>query len=98
MSHSLMLDQHCVLTSKKLRDILRILQRSDGVDLFMEQLINTFGLENLIRGELTEFPITKTRLLKVLRLKVGKASTERTGHFGIVALIATTRISEHTRE
>ena len=40
MSHSLMFNQHRILVSKELRDILRVLQRSDGVDLFMEQLIN----------------------------------------------------------
>ena len=33
MSHSLILKQHCVATSEKLGDILRVLQWSDGVDL-----------------------------------------------------------------
>jgi len=93
-----MLNQHRVLTSKKLRDILRVLHRSDGVDLFMEQLTNYRRARNLIRGGLTVFPMTKTRLLKFLCSKVGKASTERTGHLGIVALIATIHISEYTRE
>jgi len=98
MSHSLMLNQHRVLTSEKLGDTLRVFQRSEWVDLFMEQLINYRRARNLMRGGLTVFPMTKTRPLKVLRLKVGKASTERTGHLGIVALIATIPISKYTRE
>jgi len=40
MSHSLMLNQHRILVSKKLGDILCVLQRSDGVDLSIEQLIS----------------------------------------------------------
>lgn len=38
------------------------------------------------RPALTVFPMIRTRLLKVLRSKVGKGSTERTGHLGIVDL------------
>ena len=48
-----------------------------------------------LRG-LTEFPMTRTRLLKVLRVKVGKVSTERTGHLGVVALVSAIDIREHT--
>jgi len=51
------------------------------------------------RGEfrrLTEFPMTRTRLLKVLRVKVGKVSTDRTGHLGAVALLSTNHMSEYT--
>jgi len=51
-----------------------------------------------IRRVLTEFPMTKIRLLKFLRSKTGKASTERTGHLGIVDLVMTTRVSEYIRE
>ena len=40
----------------------------------------------------------KIRFLKVLRSKVGKASTERTGHLGIIDLISTALISEYARE
>jgi len=39
-SHSLMFNQHRVLASKSPRDILRVLQRGEGVDLFMERLIS----------------------------------------------------------
>ena len=40
MSHSLMFNQHRVLTSKSLREILRVLQRAEDVDLPMEWLIS----------------------------------------------------------
>ena len=43
-------------------------------------------------------PMISTRLLKVLRVKVGKASTERTGHLGAPALILTIHVSEHKGE
>jgi hypothetical protein len=42
------------------------------------------------RAELTEFPMTRIRLLKVWFLGAGKASTERTGHLGIVDLVFST--------
>jgi len=40
MSHSLMLNQHRILASKKLRDIFRVFQWSDRVDLSMSQLVS----------------------------------------------------------
>jgi len=49
-----------------------------------------------IGRRLTEFPITRTRPLKVVGLKVGKVSTERTGHLGVVALILTIHLRENT--
>ena len=42
--------------------------------------------------------MTNTRLLKVLCSKVGKASTERTGHLGVVDLISTIHVNKYTRE
>jgi len=96
MSHTLLLNQHRILASKKLRDILCVLQRSDGVNLSIEQLISYRRARKTDGGGggPTEFPMTKTRLLKVLRSKVGKASTERTGHLGIIGLILTVQVSE----
>jgi len=41
--------------------------------------------------------MTKMRLLKVLRSKVGKASTDRTGHLGTVDLILTNPYSAKRR-
>jgi len=99
MSHSLVLNQHRVLTSENLRDILRMFQWSDGVDLSMGRLASRRQAQEISNAQgQTEFPITKIRLLKGLRLKVGKASTERTGHLGIVALILTIHIGEYTRK
>ena len=47
---------------------------------------------------LTVFPMTRIRLLKVLRLKAGKDSTERTGHLGIVDLISNIHVSGYVGE
>ena len=40
--------------------------------------------------------MTKIRLLKILRVKVGRATTEETGHLGIVDLISTVHVSRRT--
>ena len=47
---------------------------------------------------LTVFPMTRIRLLKLLRLKPGKGSTERTGHLGMVDLISIIRVSGYVGE
>ena len=41
------------------------------------------------------FPMIRTRLLKVLRVKVGKSSMERTGHLGAVDLVFINHVDEH---
>ena len=39
------------------------------------------------------FPMIRILLLKVLRVKAGKASTERTGHLGVVDLMISIRVA-----
>jgi hypothetical protein len=69
MSHRLMLNQHRAPVSKKLDDILCVLQWRDGVDLScgtVDQHIARPEKDSRDRrGELTEFPMTRIRLLKV---------------------------------
>lgn len=85
MSHGLVLNQYCVHLSQELSDILRVPQWSYGVNLSGRDGSAIATQE--IRRMLTEFPMTRTRLLKVWCSKAGKASTERTGHLGAVDLM-----------
>ena len=51
-----------------------------------------------VRRRLTVFPIIRIRLLKVLRVKTGRASTERTGQLGAPDLILSIHISGYARK
>ena len=61
MSYSLVLNQYCVLLSKEFSDVFRVPQWSDGVNLSGHNESAIVSQE--IRRILTEFPMTRTRLL-----------------------------------
>ena len=91
--HSLVLNQYRVIASEELSDIFRVLQWGDGVELSRCGGSATYVIKIL---RLTMLPMTRTRPLNVVRLKIGKGSTERTGHLGTVALILSIHMSECT--
>lgn len=96
MPDSLELDQHCIATSKKLGDILCILQGCDWVDLSSGCGGSSLCL-NRIKSRLTVFPISKTRLLRTLGVKTGNFSTDRTGHLRAVDLLFS-HVNDYTRK